>query len=80
GVAQPGSLDLSELPPKVAGDAAAALAQLPFATPSAAPRHPDSFQYEITVIDGDERRRAVLDEAQVPDALRPLLDAALDRG
>lgn len=80
GVAQPGGIDLSELPPQVAGDAVAALRQLPFGTPPAAPRHPDSFQYEITVIEAGERRRAVLDEAQVPAALRPLLDAALERG
>jgi hypothetical protein len=80
GVAEPGSIDPSELPPRVADDAVAALTRLPFAQPPAPPRHPDSFQYEITVVEGEERRRAVLDEAQVPAALHPLLEAALERG
>ena len=80
GVALPGSIDPSELPPEVAREAVAALSGLPFGMPPVAPRHPDSLQYEITVVDGGERRRAVLDEAQVPPALQPLLKAALERG
>jgi Emfourin len=54
------------------------LRSLPVGRRASVPRHPDSFQYELTVKDG--RRAAVLDESELPATLRPLVDAAVRRG
>jgi hypothetical protein len=80
GVAVRGTVDTAELPPDVAAAAEVALRQLPFDRPPSPPRHPDSFQYEIIVGNGATRRSVVLDEADVPEGLRPVIDAAVARG
>lgn len=75
-----GTFDTTELPERVAGLVEDALDRLPFGRPPAAPQHPDSFQYEITVTDVHRRRSALLDEAQLPEVLRDVADTALARG
>lgn len=80
GVSLRGSVDTSELPPRTADQAEAALQALPFGRPATVPRHPDSFQYEITLAHGDARRSAILDEAELPEDLRPVVEAAIERG
>ena len=42
--------------------------------PPGAPHGRDAFSHEITVDDGARRHTVTLDEAEVPDVLRPLLD------
>jgi len=74
-----GEVDTTALPEPTATRVAEALRGLPFGRPPAPPRHPDSFRYEVTVVD-DGRRTAVLDEAQLPAELRPILDAAITAG
>jgi len=75
-----GEVDTAALPEPTATRVAEALRGLPFERPPAPPQHPDSFRYEVTVIDHGGRRTAVLDEAQVPPELRPILDAAITAG
>jgi hypothetical protein len=54
---------------------------LPIDKPTAAPGHPDGFQYEITFPDaGGQSRSVVLDEAEISDELRPLIQLAMQRG
>jgi len=72
-----GTLDTATLPAERAAAVDEALRGLPYGLPPAPPQHPDSFRYEITVIDHSGRRSAVLDEAQVPDELRRILDDAI---
>jgi hypothetical protein len=78
GIALRGTVDTAELPH--AGEAEAALRRLQFGRPPSPPRHPDGFQYEITVVDGDDRQSTVLDEAEVPAGLHPVIEAAVMRG
>jgi hypothetical protein len=80
GLALRGEVDTATLPEPAATTVADVLQTLPFDQPPAPPQHPDSFRYEITVIDHSGRRTAVLDEAQVPAELRPILDAAVAAG
>ncbi len=80
GVAVRGTIDTAELPPDVAAAAEAALRALQFDRPPSPPRHPDSFQYEFSVVNGSTRRTVALDEADVPEGLRPIVDAAVARG
>jgi hypothetical protein len=80
GVPLRGEADTANLHGLAAAKAERALQGLPFGRPPAVPRHPDSFQYQITILDTDEHPSVVLDEAQLPDDLRPLLDKALAEG
>jgi len=80
GVTVRGAVDTADLAPSVASEAEAALQSLPFGRPSAPPRHPDSFQYEIIAPSAGSRQSAVVDEAEVPEGLRPAVEAALARG
>jgi hypothetical protein len=80
GVPLRGDVDTANLPAPTAALAERALRSLPFGRPPAVPQHPDSFQYQITMLDTDEHRSVVLDEAQLPNDLRPLLDKALAEG
>jgi len=80
GVTVRGTVDTAEFPPDVAAAAEAALRGLAFDRPPSPPRHPDSFQYAVSVVHGGTPRTAVLDEADVPPALLPLIDAAVARG
>jgi hypothetical protein len=79
GVPMRGSIDTGQLPEPAASRATGALRELPFGKPPAAPTHPDSFQYEITVVEAGDRRQAVIDESQLPSDLRSLVDGALRR-
>jgi hypothetical protein len=79
GVPLRGTIDTAELPAPTATQVKQELNRLAYGAPAAPPRHPDSFQYEITVVDGNRRRSALLDEAQLPEGLRPVIDAALAR-
>lgn len=78
GHALKGTLDLAQLPEPT--NSMTALRSLPFGQSPASPRHPDSFRYEVTLIDDDGRQSVVLDEAQIPDDLRSLLDQAIAAG
>ena len=35
---------------------------------------PDRFQYDVTVVAGERRHHVRLDEAEIDDGLRPLID------
>ena len=73
-----GDIETSELPPQQARLAEEALGRLPVDTPPAPPRHPDGFQYEIAFSPSDGAARSmVIDEAEVSDALRPVIDSAM---
>jgi hypothetical protein len=81
GITLRGSMDTAELPAEAAGGAEAALREMRVDQPPSPPGHPDSFQYEITFQHEDGGSRCVvLDESELPEALRPLVDAALARG
>jgi len=80
GVVVRGTVDTAALPPEVAATAEAALHGLSADRSPSPPRHPDSFQYELTVVNGTPRRSVVLDEADVPAGLRPVIEAAVARG
>jgi hypothetical protein len=73
GIPLRGSVDLADLPAEAGRAATAALNAAPAA---AEPPHPDGFQYELAA-DG---RTVTLNESQIPEALRPLIDAALAHG
>jgi hypothetical protein len=80
GVALRGAVDTTELPPEVAEPAEAALGELQFDGAPPTPSHPDSFTYAISVIEEDgSSRTAMLDESELPDGLRPLIDAAMEQ-
>jgi hypothetical protein len=80
GVALRGTVDTAELPANVADAAEAALKLLQAAPPPARTRHPDSFQYELTVLSAGARSSVVLNETEMPEGLRPLIEAAVARG
>ena len=78
GVALRGAVETAELPPEAVAPAEAALRQLPYDGPPPTPRHPDSFTYSISVAgEGGATRTAMLDETELPEGLRPLVDAAM---
>ena len=80
GVVVQGAVDTSELPAEFASAADAALRRLPYGRPPSAVPHPDSFQYQITVVEAGTRRTAALNESEVGDALQPVIEAAMARG
>ena len=80
GLTLSGAVDTADLPTAQAAMADAALRALPFDRPPLPPRHPDSFQYELTIVGEGARRSLVLDEDQVPEDLRPVIDAAVAQG
>ncbi len=61
------------------GHAEELLRSLPSGRP-AAPGRPDRFRYEITVTEGGQSRTAHFGEGELPEGLRPLVDAALAHG
>ena len=78
GVVLRGEADIAELA-GVAGDVEGLLRSLPFGR-RPAPTRPDRFLYEITVTEGGRSRSAQLGESELPEGLRPLVDAALAHG
>lgn len=77
GIPLHGEVTTEELPADQARLAEAVLRALPPNKPAAEPRHPDSFQYEILF---DDAPPVKLDESEVTEDLRPLIDAALVHG
>ena len=78
GIPLRGDLETTELPPHQAKLAEEALDRLPIDTPPAPPHHPDGFQYEIAFSPANGASRSmVIDEAEVSDALRPVIDTAM---
>jgi hypothetical protein len=79
GIPMRGEIETSELPAQQAALADAALRGLPADAAPAPPHHPDGFQYEIAFSPADGASRSMLiDEAEVSDALRPVIDSAMD--
>ena len=79
GIAMTATLDTSDLADDEASGAEAALAELDAEAPAPEPPYPDAFQYEIATEQEGTARSVVLNEGDVPDALRPLLDEAMKR-
>jgi hypothetical protein len=77
GIPLHGEVTTEELPGDQARSAEAVLRALPPNKPAAEPRHSDSFRYEILF---DDAPPVQLDESEVPDELRPVIDAALAHG
>jgi hypothetical protein len=73
GVALRGDAETSDLPPPTAAAAEAALGKLAATSEEVAASHPDGFLYELT-FDGQS---VTLDESQLSDELRPVIDAAM---
>ena len=80
GVPLRGAVDTTELSEGDAAAAEQALQGLRFGAAAAAPRHPDSFRYEIVLGEGEQRRVAKLDESELPADLWAVVNAALSRG
>lgn len=81
GIPLRGELETSELTAEQAKSAEAALHGLAAAKPPATPSHPDGFQYEIAFSGADgAARTALIDENEVSDALRPVIEMATSRG
>lgn len=74
------TLDTAHLLPAKARLIENAVQSLPFDQPPSNPRHPDAFQYEIVVDPDGGRQTATLDEADVPEALRLLINEAVTSG
>ena len=77
GVTLRGEADSAELA-GAGGDTEELLRSLP-ARP-AAPGRPDRFRYEITVTEAGRSQTAHFNEDELPQGLRPVVDAALARG
>ena len=77
GVTLRGEADTAELA-GAGGDAEELLRSLP-ARP-AGPGRPDRFRYEITVTDAGQSRTAHFNEDELPQSLRPVVNAALANG
>ncbi len=81
GIPLRGEIDTSELPPDQARLAEETLHSLPDTRAAAPLPHPDGFQYEIGFSQDDGAARSMLiDEAEVPDGLRPVIQTAMGRG
>ena len=76
GIPLSGQVDTSELPADQSRAAERALQKLPDSS-APTPSHPDAFLYELSFGGG---RSVAIDESDLTDDLRPLIDAALDRG
>ena len=81
GIPLTGEMETSQLTHDQAAAVEGALRALPADKPAAEPQHPDGFQYDVAFsATGGESRSVSLDEAEVSDQLRPLIDAALKGG
>ncbi|MGI9145230.1 MAG: protealysin inhibitor emfourin [Chloroflexota bacterium] len=76
-----GEVDTTELLPDQTRLAEDALRTLQDPDPGAVPHHADGFQYEIAFALADGAPRSVLiDETEVPAALRPIIATAMAHG
>ena len=76
GVALRGDAETDELSQPTATAAEEALKKLPTGGAAAAPSHPDGFLYDLS-FDGNS---VTLDESQISDELRPVIESAMSRG
>ena len=80
GVTLRGEADSAELA-GAGGDAEELLRSLPSGPPAPpSPGRPDRFRYEITVTDGGRSQTAHFNEDELPEGLRPVINAALANG
>ena len=81
GVPLRGEVDTAEFSGDQAKTIESILHGLPFDKPPAAPRHPDGFQYVLEFPDASGQSRSItLDESEVGDDLRPVVQKAMERG
>lgn len=80
GVVMRASMDTDELPPAIAAQVETALEVLDWDAAPTPALWADGYQYELTVSRARERRSKTLQEHELPDDARPLLDALLSRG
>jgi hypothetical protein len=73
GIPLRGSIDTADLPPAAARAASGVLTA---SRAASGPPHPDGFQYELS----GRGQSVVLNEREISDDLRPLIDAALAHG
>jgi len=80
GVTLKAEVDTGDLPPDDATRVERSVKQLIEACdPGRAPPIPDSFEYHISLPDHPDRPTVVVPEHEVPDHLRPLIQAAKTR-
>ncbi|HEY8693816.1 MAG TPA: protealysin inhibitor emfourin [Chloroflexota bacterium] len=77
GIPLRGTLDTGDLPDSKARIVENAVQSLRFDQPPSPPRHPDGFEYEFALEKDGDRRSVILDEADVPETLRPIVDEAV---
>jgi hypothetical protein len=80
GVSLHAALDTDQLTAADATRADAALRDLPWDRPQAEPAGADRFRYELVAVEGGRLRRVELNEGEIPDMLRPLLELLTDHG
>ena len=81
GIPLRGEIDTTELSSDQARLAEEALHTLPDTTTEAPPGHPDGFQYEIAFSPAQGAARSMMiDESEISDALRPVIETAMRRG
>jgi hypothetical protein len=80
GVALHATIDTAQLAATDAGRVETALRELPWDRPTTRPGQPDRFRYEMVTGEGHHARRVVLEEHEMPDALRPLLALLTNQG
>jgi hypothetical protein len=80
GIAWHATIDTAQLAAAEADQVEAALRELPWDRPTTAPSGPDRFRYEIVTVEGNQQRRVLLEEREIPAALRPLLALLTDQG
>jgi len=81
GIAVTGEVDTGELPAEQAKAVEDRLHRLPLDKPTPPPGHPDGFQYALEFPGPrGESRSITLDESEVDDNLRPVIQKAMERG
>ncbi len=81
GIPLRGEVDTLELPAEQARLVEERLHGLPADKPAAPPLHPDGFQYGLEFPDaGGQSRSVTLDESEIADDLRPVIQRAMERG
>lgn len=72
-------MDTNELPPAIAAKVETALEALDWDAAPTPALWADGYQYELTASRGRGQRSKTLQEHELPDDARPLLDALLSR-